>query len=140
LGGEDGQQRQRQTAARRIPDDHNPLGSIRDKAPIGCDGIVDRGRERVLGRQAIIRNERIGTDACGDLAREMTNGLCRTEYIAAAVKVEYPRSRLCVGWTKPKASNAPDGGGSTCTSGAAGVVANMASNICRASGPIGSPL
>ena len=66
-----------------------------EKPAIGGHGVLDRRRKGMLGRQAVVEQERVGARRARDGGREMAMGARRPDHVAAAVEVEHdmPRSR-----------------------------------------------
>jgi hypothetical protein len=62
-----------------------------EEPPVGRERVVDGGGEGVLGRAAVIEQQRAGAGRAGDRRREMAVRPRRTDHVPAAVEVEHHR-------------------------------------------------
>ena len=106
FGGEDRQKRQ--ASASGVAGNDNPLGPLRDKAPIGRRGVLDGGGKGMFGREPIIRQKRVRAGSLGDLAGEVGPCARRANDVAAAVDIEHTRPWFGAVRPRPPAGDAAD--------------------------------
>src|SRR5437763_5055092 len=85
------QRRHCQSAARRVAghDDALRRDALPEQPLIGGDGVLQRGRERMLRRQPIVEQQRARPGRARDGGRQVAMRAWRADHVATAVQVEH---------------------------------------------------
>src|SRR5882762_2870583 len=85
------QRRHRQSAARRVAghDDAPRRDPLREQPLVGGDGVLQRGRERMLRRQPVVEQQRARPGRARDGGGQVTMRARRADHVPAAVQVEH---------------------------------------------------
>ncbi len=85
------QGRHREPAARGVAADHDAIGrdALLEEPAIGGGGVLHRGRERMLGGQPVVEQQRGGLARGRDGGGEMAVRARGADHVAASVQVEH---------------------------------------------------